>query len=517
MKKIHMFAALLAMLLPTMSVWGDNHTYYAKLIVSKASSSTGNGTVYVGTSQSSANSTFNDPATNPSVDNSGSSASVGFYVSAKPSFGSKFSGWYENAAGTGTAKSTAEQNYNYSIDATASEDSTSKRVSKTLYAKFDTNTDSYTLTLNKPEGLANYTVTAPSGFPANLSQGGSATVYKGDQYSFKYTLSSDEYDFINWTVNGEQKTSNPVSVTISGNTTVVLTLKKKVTYTAACQGSVGGTYKANSTTVSGSDQTISNFGSVTVSLSNPVANSGYTFYGWYILHPNGVKEYLSYYTSVSTGEKKENITVGAEFREVQDCTVDFLAPAEGKINYSISGGNSGEVDDADKSETVPAGAEVTLTATSDFASRRAKWYTKNESNEKVYFSIDSTLTKTFASSVALGVDFVPVNTNIVNAIEAAQSSPTHEAVLAADAEIVLDTSIEIPSGITIDLNGHTLYVDGTLTVNGTLTGGTVSKCQKLLKQTGDGLSPCNPYGSIKYWKTDHATSKASITGLLFWT
>lgn len=45
MKKIHMFAALLAMLLPTMSVWGDNHTYYAKLIVSKASSSTGNGTV----------------------------------------------------------------------------------------------------------------------------------------------------------------------------------------------------------------------------------------------------------------------------------------------------------------------------------------------------------------------------------------------------------------------------------------------------------------------------------------
>ena len=511
MKKIHMIAALLAMLLPTMSAWGDNHTYYAKLIVSKASSSTGNGTVYVGTSQSSANSTFNDPATNPSVDNSGSSASVGFYVSAKPSFGSKFSGWYENAAGTGTAKSTVEQNYNYSIDATASADSTSKRVSKTLYAKFDTNTESYTLTLNKPEGLASYTVTAPSGFPANLSQGGSATVYKGDQYSFKYTLSSDEYDFINWTVNGEQKTSNPVSVTISGNTTVVLTLKKKVTYTATCQGSAGGTYKANTTTVSGSDQTISNFGSVTVNLSNPVANTGYAFYGWYILHPNGVKEYLSYYTSASTGEKKEDITIGAEFREVQDCTIDFIAPVDGKITYAISGGNSGQVEGANVSETVPAGANVTLTATSDFGSRRAKWYTKDDRNRKTYFSIDNSLTKTFASSVALGVDFIPVNTNIVNAIEAAQSSGTYEAILAADAEIVLGTSVEIPSDITIDLNGHTLYVDGTLIVNGVLTGGTVSKCTKLIRQTGNGLEPIVA-DNISYWDTRVVTFQASISG-----
>ena len=511
MKRATLMAFLLAFLAPITSAWGNSSTYYAKLIVSKVSSSTGSGTVYVGTSESSATSTFNDPATEPSVNNSGSSTSVGFYVSAKPSFGSKFSGWYENAAGTGTAKSTTEQNYNYTIDATASKDDNSKRVSKTLYAKFDTNTESYTLTLNKPEGLESYTVTAPSGFPGNLTQGGTATVYKGDQYTFKYKLASDKYDFINWTVNGEQKTDNPITVTISADTTVNLTLKEKVTYYATCQGSVGGTYKANSTTVSGSDQTLSQFGSITVSLSDPVANEGYAFYGWYILHPNGVKEYLSYYISVSTGEKKENFTVGAEFREVQDCTINFIAPVDGKITYAISGGNSGQVEGTNVSETVSAGANVTLAATSDFGSRRAKWYTKDDRNKKTYFSIDNSVTKTFASSVALGVDFIPVNTNIVNAIEAAQSSETHEAILATDAEIVFGTSVEIPAGITIDLNGHTLYVDGTLIVSGVLTGGTVSKCTKLIRQTGNGLEPIVA-DNIAYWDTRVVTSQASISG-----
>ena len=41
-------------------------------------------------------------------------------------------------------------------------------------------------------------------------------------------------------------------------------------------------------------------------------------------------------------------------------------------------------------------------------------------------------------------------------------------------------SLYIPPNteITIDLNGQTIYVDGTLIVNGVLTGGTVSKCTK---------------------------------------
>ena len=506
-KKTTLLAVLLALFAPVAQVFGS--TYYYKMHLKVSSNSTGKGLVYAKANTTSlpsdATFTTETTVTHSRSDNKSVNTGAAF---AKANYGYVFKGW--SSSDNSTTYVSTDNPYTPVVSSSATKESSA--ATQHYYAVFEDNPNSYTLVLNKPEGLANYTVTAPSGFPANLSQGGSATVYKGDQYSFKYTLSSDEYDFINWTVNGEQKTSNPVSVTISGNTTVVLTLKKKVTYTATCQGSVGGTYKANNTTVSGSDETISNFGSVTVSLSNPVANSGYAFYGWYILHPNGVKEYLSYYTSASTGEKKDNITVGAEFREVQDCTVNFIASAEGKITYAISSGNSGEVDDADKSETVSAGADVTLTATCDYANRRAKWYTKDDRGEKVYFSIDNPVTKTFASSATLGVDFVPVNEKIVNAIEAAQSSSSHEAILAADAEIVLGTSIEIPSGITIDLDGHTLYVDGTLTVKGTLVNGTVSKCLKLLKQTGDGLSPCNPYGSIKYWKTATATPEATIAG-----
>ena len=506
MKKIHMIAALLAMLLPTMVFGGS--TYYYKMHLKVSSNSTGKGLVYAksDTTELPSGATFvtETTVTHSRYDNKSVNTGSAF---AKANYGYVFKGWSSQDNST-TYVSTANP---YTPVVSSSATSESKASTTDYYAVFDTNPDSYTLTLNKPEGLENYTVTAPSGFPKDLSHGGSATVYKGDQYTFKYNLGSDEYDFINWTVNGDVKTTASITVTISAATTINLTLKKKVTYYATFQASEGGSYTANNKEISGSDDGDSAFGSVTVNLSKPVANDGYTFYGWYILHPNGVKEYLSYYTSASTGEKKENIVVGAEFRAVQKCTVNFVAPAEGKIAYAISGGNAGEVEDADKSEPVPAGADVTLTATSDFESRRAKWYIKDDSDEKVYISIDNPLTKKFSSSCTMGVDFVPVNTNIVKAIEAAQNHASKTAMLDADAEIVLGTSIEIPSDITIDLNGHTLYVDGTLIVNGNLIGGTVSECKKLLKQTGDGLSPCNPYGSIKYWKTAAATPSASIT------
>ena len=509
MKKLTLMAFLLAILAPMMQVWAGGTDYYAALRVQLSSNSTGRGKVYASSSSSENTSSYGTSASSATgkTTSKSSPVSVSLYAFAKAGYGYKFSGWSKTDNGTVESNSSVNP---YEVKISTS-DTSSSPTPVNYYAVFVPNPDSYTLTLNNPEGLASYTVTAPSGFSTDLSHGGNATVYKGDQYTFKYTLVDDSYDFINWTVNGDVKTTASITVTISTATTIKLTLKKKVTYYATCQGSVGGTYKANSTTVSGSDQELSNFGSVTVSLSNPVANTGYVFYGWYILHSNGVKEYLSYYTSASTGEKKENITVGAEFREVQDSTVNFVAPADGKIAYAISGGNSGEVDGANKSETVLADADVTLTATSDIESRRAKWYVKDESDEKVYFSIDNPLTKKFSSSVTLGVDFIPANTNIVNAIELAQNHESKTAMLTSDAEIVLGTSVEIPSGITIDLGGHTLYVDGALTVKGTLTGGTVSECKKLLKQTGDGLSPCNPYGSIKYWKTAHATPSASIT------
>ena len=449
-----------------------------------------------------------------------SKADVTIYLAAKASqYGYKFGGWYDNVNGSGTAKSTNAE-YSFKKADVPKDNENNPADAGSYYAKFVENPDSYTLTLNKPEGLASYTVTKPSGCPHDLSQGGSKTVYKGDQFTFRYTLTSDQYDFINWTVNGVVKDTASITVDIDGNTTVNLNVKKKVTYYATCQVAEGGSYtvksngSSSSVNVSDSEKTVSGYPSITVDFSNPKPNDGYAFYGWYILHTNGanaVKEYLSYYSSASTGVKKENLIVGAEFRAVEDYTINFIAPQEGRITYAISGGNSGVVNDDNIIESVQSGKSVTLTAVSDFESRRAKWYTKDEDDFKTYFSIDNTLTKTFPSSVTVGVDFVPVNTNIMNAIEAAQSHDTHTAMLSADAEVVFGSSVVIPSEITIDLNGHTLYVDGTLTVNGTLTGGIVSKCTKLIRQTGDGLEPFNPYGSVKYWKTAISTPSISVS------
>ena len=58
MKKIHMIAALLAMLMPTM-LFGGTATYYAKLTTGLTSSSpTGSGTVYLGNAEAGSSSTY---------------------------------------------------------------------------------------------------------------------------------------------------------------------------------------------------------------------------------------------------------------------------------------------------------------------------------------------------------------------------------------------------------------------------------------------------------------------------
>lgn len=195
MKKTTLMAFLLALLAPVMSAWAGD-TYYAELTVGVASSSTGRGTVYAANS---------DTATTGSADAtgySGSTTTITLYAFAKPNYGYKLKGWATDADGNSIVANSNKSPFPVQVDASNNTSSSSPKTEK-RYAVFETNTDSYTLTLNKPDGLASYTVTAPNGFTGNLSQGGSETVYKGDQYTFKYNLSNDEWDFINWTVNGE--------------------------------------------------------------------------------------------------------------------------------------------------------------------------------------------------------------------------------------------------------------------------------------------------------------------------
>lgn len=385
----------------------------------------------------------------------------------------------------------------------------------------------YEVTFTKPTGVISYAITGPNGAVA-ISAEGKAAVYESDSYTISCAYDDDNYELTKWVATDSSGTVQPATSTLTkafisdATVTVVLTeacIAKCLPVPSGCSYKVkkGGT--STTTTVNTSEVKIrgEQNQTLTVTLSAAAAGSNYQFVGWYRLHSNGVKEYLSYfYNSSVVVSDTTGFVVGAEFQEVKDSVVHIVAPAGGKIDYAVSSGTSGVVDDGDYDLSVAAGKDVTLTATFDNPneSRRAKWYIRDESDAKIYFSIDNPVIRKFASSATLGVDFIPVNTNIVKAIEDALLHEPHEAILASDAEIVQGTSVEIPSGVTIDLNGHTLYVDGALTVNGTLTGGTVSKCLKVIKQTGaEGMVPLNPYGSVKYWKTDKAVaSTASVTG-----
>ena len=379
----------------------------------------------------------------------------------------------------------------------------------------------YEVTFTKPTGVTSYAMTGPNG-AVTISAEGKASVYESDSYTISCTYDDDNYELTKWVAKDSSGTVQPTTTTLTktftsaATVTAVLTeacIAKCLPVPSGCSYMVKQGSSTQQTVTTSEVKFRGNLGqTLKVTLSAATAGSNYQFVGWYRLYKNGVKEYLSYYQSASV-EVSDTVgfMVGAEFQEVKDSTIHFAAPVDGKINYSISGGSSGVVEGEDKDVDVQAGKSVTLTAVSDHESRRAKWYMKDESNAKMYFSIDNTVTRQFTSSATLGVDFIPVNTNIMNAIEAAQSSTAHEAILAADAEIVLGSSVEIPEGIRIDLNGHTLYVDGTLTVNGTLTGGTVSKCTKLIRQTGNGLEPIVA-GNISYWDTRVVASQASVSG-----
>ena len=444
MKKIHMIAALLAMLLPTVAWGGGTATYYAKLTTGLTSSSpTGSGTVYIGETAATSSSTYSadtrsktNSASEDYSSSKPSSLNVTFYLSAKASYGYKFVGWYDNVAGTGTAKSS---NADYSPSVKASGTSTSSPTDGGgCYAKFAQNTDGYTVNLVAPEGLSSYSVTGPTGFNGSgLSNGGNFTAYKGDSFTFSATVATG-YEFVKWTVNGaDAGTSTTLTKTFSSASTVQAVVNKLVTYYATCQAAPAGcSYKVGSTTVSGTEQQVSGYGTLTVNLSAPTAANGYLFAGWYTIE-DGNKTIFSTDSS-TTVTKKADVTLGADF--VAITAPVMLMTTAGTVDY----------DDFDAA----------------FAAAK--------SGDKIKVVGNGTLTATAA--VASGV------------------------------------TLEVASGVTLTVaSGATLYIDGSATVNGTISG-TVSKCTKLIKQTGqsDGV-PFNPYGSVKYWKTSITTPSISVS------
>ena len=203
MKKIHMIAALLAMLLPTVLFGGDDH-YYAALKVTVKS---GAGTVYAATSSTAeSNRQYSkDGNTTSGVDSKNSAGgSVGtFYAYAKPDAGWKFVKW------TNTSGSLVSDKAEYgSFTLTASN------------TKDGTLTTEYQAYFEK-EVLPSFNITFETSSAGTYTVDGAAPANKtGLEEATSVVLKSTDANFLNWVVNGSIVNDNPYTATCLADTTI---------------------------------------------------------------------------------------------------------------------------------------------------------------------------------------------------------------------------------------------------------------------------------------------------------
>lgn len=527
MKKIHVMIAALLAFLPTM-LFGGSSYYYAYV---KATRGEGCGKVYASVSTTSNPAYVAGDSTSDSQgakDKKGTSYK--FYVYAQNKYGYKFKTWEPNpptvtdnqSSGKGSAtisNATTEKGAlvtvttgNYSFGDNGGTQNTTASVTATYEPCTDVDPH-YTLTMGNNAGTGSYTFSGTVGFPS-IAPGGNARVWFNDVVSFSVTP-ADGYDFVRWCredANGKSYYSDATlaNQSFTSDTTISAEFKQQVVCHAICLASEGGTYKAGTEMVSGGNVDVQNYAEVSVTMSSPTASEGYEFYGWFKLHENGVKEYLSYYPSAQVKvTSREDVTIGAEFVRKEAILLRFEAPADGSLTYKIASASPVTVDGEDATESCSGSVSVTLSATSVDGNRVPKWYVKDEAGAKSYFAITPTATRTVTASETIGVDFIAQNTVLVHAIDTVKDGGT--VTLDRDAEIVYGTTLTIPSGVTVDLGGHTLYIDGTLVNNGAIQNGTISKCAKLIRQTGNGLGPIVA-DNISYWDTRIENYTATAPG-----
>jgi hypothetical protein len=253
------------------------------------------------------------------------------------------------------------------------------------------------------------------------------------------------------------------------------------------------------------------------------ANEGYKFKNWTGDFSSTDNPYKASVTATSTSSSTYTTkTITANFEPLPPATVTFAAPANG--SYTVNG-ESVSAQLVKSNQAVPYSVTLVATPASNF--RFAGWYTL-ENDVKSFFSTDATTTKKFDVDVTVGAEFVPdgyaiyaavagkgyddLATALSEALPGESISVYSSTTLGATAAVDAGVSLTVASGVTLTVaSGATLYVDGNATVNGTISG-TVSKCTKLIQQTGqsDGV-PFNPYGTVKYWKTSITTPSISIS------
>ena len=211
MKKIHMIAALLAMLLPTMVLaGGSSTTYYAALKAQVSGNCSGMGKVYAGTSNSAPSASSYDASSSQTSaqESETQNSTKDLYAFALPNDGYEFVGWSRSNNGSDLGKGTAVGDA-YRITASVTFNSESSPNAQTWYATFKEKVlDAFSITF---ETSANGTYTVDGAAPANKTGLTKAT---------SVLLASSDSNFLNWNINGTVVNNNPYTLSCTANTTV---------------------------------------------------------------------------------------------------------------------------------------------------------------------------------------------------------------------------------------------------------------------------------------------------------
>ncbi len=532
-----LFTGLLAVL-PSMSAWATSNNYWGYATQTVKVGASGGGKVYVNTSNSTNGAVWSTESTisgqtETSSTSAPNSLEVLFYIFAQADSPAKtFDHWSTSADGSDT----------YKVDG--------NKVTVISACISAANNDVIPSGKTPTAGTTLYAIFRDS-IPVNLTFG-AVEGDSGDSYSVKignetYTVSSSEfvyngYESVAVTCTGfpasdarkvvgwyyrdaggtEQEIGieNAFSRTFTECVTIYPKFVDKVNVVATCKPAENGTYSVqkkgtgtSAVTVEGEDVEVENFDSLTVTFKATPAK-GYVFYSWYKKDGEGRVTYFSNQPTVNDCLFNVSAEVGAIFEARKQVAVRFDESVSGS-GFTKTCTNS----DIDFDTTADGfvgydTATIALATTVEVDKQPRWWYKVGGSGEKVYFSFARSVTKTFEESVLVGVDFVSGDDSLAALVAEAVGAGETSVTLSSDEAVADGTTVVIPEGFTVVVPaGTTLYVDGTLTVSGTLTvEGTVSKCNKMLVQSGDGLQPLNPYGTVKYWKTAVGTVSASITG-----
>ena len=455
-----------------------------------------------------------------------------------------------------TFNCTLDDNYKFLNWSVTDGDGTSAPTARTLSKRVSSNTsvaavvapkETYSLTLEKPEGVTAYTVTAtPGGAMGSLSDGGTTTVREQDSYQFECSINDVEYVFVKWLVTG----ANGSTIAESGDRVFTTTFTSEATVKAVLYKK--GVYEltfvkpeqVTSFSITGPNGavSISEEGKATVyeldeyQITCAFDEDNWELVNWTITDSNGDSTASTLNNKAFTSDA----TVTVTFSKIESYIATCLAVPSG-CSYNV--GNE-TVTTAEKKVKGAKGQPLTVTmsaATAGSGYVFAGWYIENQDGSKTYISKDSSVSQTYETHVTIGADFVSAASSskaalvvkasggygeyddLKVALDSLESGDTiticKSVTLAESAGVPQGATMTVSSGVTLTVaSGQTLYVDGAVTNSGTISG-TVSKCTKLIKQTGDGTDdsgkpkPFNPYGSVKYWKTTITSPSITISGV----